>query len=121
RTAFVTTDGFRDNLDMRGYRRPNIYDPDWERLPPIVPGSLTWTVPGRILSSGEVEQELRPEAVVEALRPIVDADVEAVAVCLMSSYINGAHEQVVREALEELLPGVPVCLSSEINPEIGEF
>ena len=78
---------------MRGQRRPNIYDLNWDRLPPLVPRSLRLEVDERILGDGSVERPLDIEEAREVIATILTLGVEAVAVCLINSYLNDAHER----------------------------
>lgn len=121
RTGFITTRGFRDELEMRGQRRPNIYDLNWERLPALVPRSLRLEVDERILGDGTVERPLNREGARKAIAAILAQRVEAVAVCLINSYLNATHERQLGELIAELAPGLVVCLSADVHPEIKEY
>lgn len=121
RTGFITTAGFRDDLEMRGQRRPNIYDLNWDRLPPLVPRSLRVEVPERILGDGTIEKPLDKEAALAAMKTLLAARVEAIAVCLINSYLNPAHERQLAQMLAEIAPRAAVCISSDIHPEIREY
>src|SRR5499426_1480241 len=70
-TGLITTKGFRDELEMRGQRRPNIYDVAWDRLPPLVPRSLRLEVRERILGDGSVEQPLDLQEAREVIKKLV--------------------------------------------------
>jgi N-methylhydantoinase A len=121
-TALITTRGFRDNLEMRGQRRPNLQDPNWIRTPALVPRRLRFELTERILGDGTVEQVLSIEELRTLLRSLAHERVQAIAVCLINSYLNAAHEQQVRDVIEsELGPDAVVCLSSEIYPQIREY
>lgn len=120
-TGLLTTEGFRDELEMRGQRRPNIYDAEWDRLPPLVPRELRLEVGERILGNGTVERAPDPEEVRAAIKKLLAQGVEAIAVCLINSYLNPAHEQQVGKLIAEIAPQAVVCLSSDIHPEIREY
>lgn len=121
-TVLITTRGFRDNLEMRGERRPNLQDPTWIRSPALVPRRLRLEVNERILGDGSIEQALDPEEVRARLRTITTEGIEAVAVSLINAYINPIHEQQLRSLIiSELGPGLTICLSSEIYPQIREY
>jgi N-methylhydantoinase A len=121
-TVLVTTRGFRDNLEMRGERRPNVQDPNWIRGPALVPRRLRLELSERILGDGTVEQELNPDEARALLRTLAAEPVEAIAVCFINSYLNPAHEQQLRTLIvEELGHDASVCLSSEIYPQIREY
>ena len=120
-TALLTTRGFRDELEMRGQRRPNVYDVSWNRLPPLVPRQLRLEVDERVLGSGEIERALDIEQATATIKGLAEANVETVAVSLINSYLNPVHEQKLAELLNEFLPELTVCLSSEVHPEIREY
>jgi N-methylhydantoinase A len=120
RTALVTTGGFRDVLEIARQNRPSLYDLAMDRPPALVPRELRFAVRERMGPKGEVlpldEGSLRE--VVSAVR---EAEVEAVAVCLLFAFAHPEHERRVGEALREALPGVHVSLSSEVLPEFREY
>ncbi|MDB5590546.1 hydantoinase/oxoprolinase family protein [Enterovirga sp.] len=121
RTALVTTEGFRDTLEIATEHRYDMYDLEIERPEPLVPRKLRYEVPERIYSDGTVARPLDPSclpALADALR---EAGVEAVAVTLINAYENGEHERLLAKELSRLLPGIPISISSEVNPEIREY
>lgn len=120
-TGLLTTRGFRDELEMRGQRRPNIYDTEWDRLPPLIPRARRLEVGERILGNGVVERAPDPEEVRLVVNRLLAHGVEAIAVCLMNSYLNPTHEQVVGRLIAETAPHLVVCLSSDVHPEIREY
>jgi N-methylhydantoinase A len=121
-TVLITTRGFRDNLEMRGERRPNVQDPTWTRGPALVPRRLRLELSERILGDGTVEQKLSPDEARALLRTVATEPVEAIAVCFINSYLNPVHEQQLRSLIAaELGPDTVVCLSSEIYPQIREY
>jgi N-methylhydantoinase A len=121
RTALITTRGFRDELEMRGQRRPNIYDVNWERLPALIPRTLRLEVNERVLGDGSVEYPLDIEQARDTIEKLVAQQVEAIAVCLINSYLNSVHERQLARLLTEVAPRTVVCLSSEIHPEMKEY
>ena len=120
-TGLMTTKGFREELEMRGQRRPNIYDVNWDRLPPLIPRALRLEVNERILGNGTVEKPLNPEEAREVIKRLLAQGVEAIAVCFINSYLNPVHEQQVGKLIAEIAPQMVVCLSSDIHPEIREY
>lgn len=120
-TGLITTKGFRDELEMRGQRRPNIYDASWDRLPPLVPRSLRLEVNERALGDGSIEKPLDPQEVQAVIRILLDAHVEAIAVALVNSYLNPSHEKQIGQLIAAIAPCMVVCLSSDIHPEIREY
>ena len=120
KTALLTTDGFPDVLLLREGGKA---DP-FRRLHyrgPYIPRYLTFEIGERIASDGSVYTPLDEATVVEALRRCKDAEVEAIAVSLLWSISNPAHELRVAELIEEHLPGVPYTLSHQVNPSIREY
>ncbi len=121
RTALVTTEGFRDVLALRNESRYDQYDLQLTLPEPLVPRHLRLPVPERLDRDGRVLLPLDEDAV-HALVPLLRREgVEAVAVGLLHSYANGAHERRVRDILEAALPDVPVSLSCEVSPEMREW
>jgi N-methylhydantoinase A len=120
RTALVTTEGFRDVLEIGRQDRPSLYDLTAARAPSLVPRELRLTVRERMGADGEIAalDEASVAAVVERLR---EAEVESVAVCLLFAYLHPEHERAVGERLRAELDGVDVSLSSEVLPEFREY
>lgn len=115
RTVLVTTEGFRDLLEIGRQNRPMLYDLFADRPAPIVPRGLVVEVPERVSAAGEVLRALTdPAGVADAVRALGP---EAVAVCLLFSFARPQHERAVREALD----GLPVSLSSEVLPVFREY
>ena len=120
RTALVTTEGFRDVLEIARQNRPSLYDLSMDRPPPLVPRDLRFTVRERMGPSGEVEP-LDEENLRDTVEALKEADVQAVAVCLLFAFAHPEHEMRVGEALRGAMPGVHVSLSSEVLPEFREY
>ena len=120
RTALVTTEGFRDLIEIARQQRPALYDLARDRPPPLVPRELRFTVRERMGPDGEVEP-LDRDSLAAAVAAVRDARVEAVAVCLLFGFLHPEHERQVGLALREALPGVTVSLSSEVLPEVREY
>jgi N-methylhydantoinase A len=120
RTALVTTEGFRDVLEIGRQNRPALYDLTRDRPPPLVPRELRFTVRERMGPDGVLAPLDRDSlrAAVDACR---DAGVEAVAVCLLFGFLHPEHERQVGAALREALPDVHVSLSCEVLPELREY
>ncbi|MFI5038362.1 MAG: hydantoinase/oxoprolinase family protein [Solirubrobacterales bacterium] len=121
RTALITTKGFRDTLTFRegGKLRPFDFGNPYPE--PYIPRELTFEVDERISSEGEVLQPLDPDEVRGVLAQLREHGVQAVAVALLWSIENAAHEQLIGELIETELPGVPYTLSSRLNPIIREY
>ena len=120
RTAIVTTEGFRDVLEIARQDRPSLYDLSQNRPPALVPRELRFTVRERMGPEGEISP-LDEESLEEAVSALKEAEVEAVAVCLLFAFLRPEHERRVGEALREALPDVHVSLSSEVLPEFREY
>jgi N-methylhydantoinase A len=120
RTALVTTEGFRDVLEIARQNRPSLYDLTRDRPPALVPRELRFTVKERMGPEGEISP-LDEASVKAAISAIREAEVEAVAVCLLFAFMHPEHERRVGEALREALDGVHVSLSSEVLPEFREY
>ncbi len=120
RTALVTTQGFRDVLEIARQNRPSLYDLTQDRPPTLVPRELRFTVEERMGPDGEASP-LNEESLERAVSAVREAEVEAVAVCLLFAFMHPEHEQRVGEALRDALPDVHVSLSSEVLPEFREY
>lgn len=121
KTAFVTTEGFRDMLEIARQIRPSLYDLQFEKPAPLVPRQLCFEVPERLDAKGEVVTPLDEKALGEVVEQIAESGVEAVAVCLLHSYRNPDHEQRIGKAIAEKLPNVIISLSSDVVPEFREY
>jgi N-methylhydantoinase A len=121
RGGFVTTEGFRDLLEIARQVRPSLYDPLFEKPRPLVPRDRAVEVRERLGPAGEVLVELDDDSVRAAAGVLAAAGVESVAVCLLHAYVNPEHERRVGVILAEELPGVPVSLSSDVAPEFREY
>ena len=120
RTALVTTAGFRDVLEIARQNRPSLYDLAQDRPPALVPRALRFTVEERMGPDGELAP-LDDASLEAAVAAVEEAEVEAVAVCLLFAFAHPEHERRVGEALREALPDVYVSLSSEVLPEFREY
>lgn len=121
RTAFLTTQGFRDVLEMRTEYRYEQYDLGIRLPEPLVPRQWRMPIPERMSILGDVLLPLDEAAVRRTAEQLREAGIEAVAVGYLHAYANPAHERRTREILAEILPGVIVSLSSEVSPEMREY
>jgi N-methylhydantoinase A len=121
RTGLITTAGFRDVLEIRNLRMPRLYDIAWNKPPPLVERYLRVTVDERVDAQGNVQVPLVREDAERAVRRLLDEKVEAIAVCLINSFVNPAHELMIKEVIEALAPGLPMSISYEVLPEIKEY
>jgi N-methylhydantoinase A len=120
-TGLITTRGFRDVLEIGREQRYDLYDLDLEMPVPLTPRRRRWEVTERILADGTVDTPLDEDEVRSAVREAAADGVEAIAVCLLHGYRHAQHERRIAELIAEALPGVPVSLSSEVAPELGEY
>jgi N-methylhydantoinase A len=121
KTALIVTEGHRDMLVFREGGRLEPFNQTIAYPKPYVPRSLTFEAPGRIVSTGEVLRPLDEAACLAVLDQIAAAGVEAVAVALLWSTMNPAHELRLGELIEARLRGVPYTLSHAVNPTLREF
>ncbi|MDQ4006197.1 MAG: hydantoinase/oxoprolinase family protein, partial [Actinomycetota bacterium] len=121
RTALLTTKGFRDVLTIRRELRYDLYDLFLEMPEPLVPRRLRWELDERVLADGSVDRPLREDDVRRAARAMRRAGIESVAVSLLHAYRTPRHEELAAAVVAEELPDVPVALSSEVSPEVGEY
>ena len=120
-TGFITTDGFRDLLEVQRQIRPTLYDLHFEKPRPLAPRHLCFGIPERLDAQGGVLTPLNEDALVDAVQQLRRESVTAVAVCFLHSYINPAHEIRAGEILHEVFPDAIVSLSSEVAPEFREY
>lgn len=121
RTGFITTEGFRDLLEIARQIRPSLYDLQFEKPKPLVPRYLSFGVPERLDSRGNVLTPLDENAVREVGQLLRREGVQAIAVCFLHSYINSAHEKLAGEILNQVFPEATISLSSDVAPEIREY
>jgi N-methylhydantoinase A len=123
RTAIVTTEGFRDVLEIGRTQRfvGGLFDIKFVRAPPLVDRQLRFEVPERIAADGEVVRSLASfdfDPVIEALRR---GGAESIAVCFINAYVNDTNESLVVDRLRAVLPGIPTTSSVAVIREKGEF
>lgn len=121
KTALITTEGFRDVIEMRSESRFEQYDLNLTLPEPLLPRQQRYTVSERVGASGEVLVALQREQVEQLVERIAMAEYESVAVGLMHSYLNDQHEVMIRDVLNEKLPGLSVSISSEVSPQMREY
>jgi N-methylhydantoinase A len=121
RTALMTTEGFRDVLEMGTESRFDQYDITMDKPPPLAPRRLRLGVPERIAADGEILLPLDADAVRAAAAQFRDEGVESVAIAFLHSYANPTHEQEAAQIVRDEMPGVSLSLSSEVSPEMREY
>jgi len=120
-TGLITTRGFRDVLEIGREKRYDGNDLQITFPDPLVPRPLRLEVDERIHTSGRILTPLDEESVSEALRSLVSQGVQSVAICLLNSFANPAHERRIGEIARRIAPGVPITLSNEVLREIKEY
>jgi N-methylhydantoinase A len=121
KTAYITTKGFRDVFEIARQVRPDPYDVFTQKPPPLVPRDLCFEVRERMTAEGDILTPVSVDDVAAVAEQISSLGLDAVAVCLLHSYINPAHEQQVAEILSRVLPDVVVTISSDLAPEFREY
>ena len=121
RMAFITTKGTRDTLVMRRMYREDMYDTRSGEPPPLVNRDNVLEVDERIDHHGDVITPLDKSGVMRAIEHIKQRDIEAVGICYLFSFKNPEHEFLTRDLVVKHLPGIAVCTSFDICPEIRDF
>ena len=120
-TGLITTDGFRDLLEIGRQKRPELYDLQADKPDVLVSRDRRLDVPERVHHDGTVETPLDEEAMRRAARQLRASGVQAVAVCFLYGFIRPEHEAAARRILAEELPDAFICTSHEVAPEFREF
>ncbi|WP_377513244.1 hydantoinase/oxoprolinase family protein [Octadecabacter sp. R77987] len=121
KTALITTQGFRDVIEMRTESRFEQYDLNLTLPDPLLPRQMRYTVPGRIDATGAELVPLTREDIIPVVQQIADAGYESVAIGLLHSYLNDAHERLVAEVVAEIMPEAMLSLSCEVSPQMREY
>ncbi|OUM30818.1 methylhydantoinase [Pseudomonas sp. 1239] len=121
RTAFITTEGFRDTLEMRTENRFEQYDINIALPPPLIEREHRYTLRERLDVRGNVLIAPQQADIDALVQRIGEGDYQSVAIGLIHSYINGAHERLLRDALQARLPHLSISISSEVSPQMREF
>jgi N-methylhydantoinase A len=121
KTGLITTDGFRDLLEIGRQKRPDLYDLQADKPPVLVSRDLRLEVPERMRHDGTVETPLDETALRAAVRQLRQAGVQAVAVCFLYGFVRTAHEETARRILADEFPEAFACVSHRVAPEFREF
>ena len=121
RTGLVTTDGFRDLLEIGRQKRPDLYDMQADKPPTLVPRDLRQEVPERVRYTGEIDTALDEAKMREAARALKAAGVQAIAVSFLYGFIRPEHERRAVAILREEHPEAFICAGHEIAPEFREY
>ncbi|MDA9874204.1 hydantoinase/oxoprolinase family protein [Alphaproteobacteria bacterium] len=121
-TGLITTQGFRDVLEFRRVRFPELYNLSYIKPKPLVERRDRLEVIERVSANGSVRIKLDETSVVSAALKLKERGVKAVAICLLHSYINPSHEKRVEEIIRDVMPADTfVCCSCDVLPEIREY
>lgn len=118
--AFITTEGFRDTLEIGRQHREHLYDPYQTKPKPIIKRRFRFTVPERTNVNGETERPLDVEAAHEVAKKVKESGVQAVGIGFINSYVSGRHEEQMRDILLTHCPDIHVVLSAETRPVFRE-
>lgn len=121
RTALITTEGFRDVLEISRLRTPTLYDLYYQKPPPLVERRLRFEVRERVTFRGEVLQPIEMEDVDKIAAILKEQNIRSVAISLMHSYANPDHEQKIVARLNSIMPELVLSISSELLPEMKEY
>ncbi|MBC7703376.1 MAG: hydantoinase/oxoprolinase family protein, partial [Rhodoferax sp.] len=121
RVGLITTLGFRDVLEIGRLRMPQLYNMDWDKPVPLVRRALRLEVRERLSALGEVIEPLHEDDVVAAVDALLADGVDSIAICLLHSYVNAAHERRVVDLVRARAPHIAVSASFQVLPEIREF
>lgn len=117
-TAFITTKGFRDVLEIGRYHRQELYNPYQKKSEPLVPRKYRFEVVERVDSEGNVLVELDEENARLVAKKIIDLGINNIAIGFINSYMNGVNEIRMKEILKEMKPDILISTSSEVLPKI---
>ncbi|WP_158926203.1 hydantoinase/oxoprolinase family protein [Acidisphaera sp. S103] len=121
KTALITTRGFRDILEIRDLRMPVLYDIGWTKPRALVERRLRLEVTEKLRPDGSVTVPLDAASLEPVIATLRAENVVSVAICLLHSYANPAHERAVAAMVRDAMPDMAISVSSEILPEIKEY
>ena len=121
KVGLITTEGFRDVLEMREGLKEDRYNLRMDPMAPLIPRHLRMVVPERVRYDGSVETPLDEAMLDRALETLRDEGVDALAVCLLFSYVNPEHERRIGEKARQKFPSAYTSLSHQVLPQIKEF
>jgi N-methylhydantoinase A len=120
-TGVLTTEGFRDVLEIARIRTPTMFDLAWRKPQPLAPRRYRRGIRERIDAQGRIVTPLDEAQLLDQVRELVDEGVSAVAICFLNSYINPQHERRARELIEHAYPDLLLSVSCDVLPEIKEY
>ena len=121
KTAFITTRGFRDVIEMRTESRFEQYDLNLTLPDPLLPRNQRYVITERVDATGAVLTPIRREDIVALANELAAAKYDSIAIGLLHAYVNNQHEKLIAEVLAEKLPDAMISLSSEVSPQMREY
>ncbi|MGN6097469.1 MAG: hydantoinase/oxoprolinase family protein [Bosea sp. (in: a-proteobacteria)] len=121
KTGLITTEGFRDLIEIGRQKRPDLYDLQADKAPPLVTRDLRFGVAERVRHDGTVETPLDEEAVRQAARALKAEGVKAVAIGFLYGFVRPEHEEAAKRIVTEEFPEAFICASHEVAPEFREY
>ncbi|MDP2858102.1 MAG: hydantoinase/oxoprolinase family protein, partial [Bacillota bacterium] len=121
KVGLLTTEGFRDLLEIGRQKRPSVFDLFADKPPVLVPRHLRKEIAERLAADGSVLRELRGNEVTAAVADLVAGGIETLAVCFLHSYANPEHERAAKEVAEQTQPSLYVSASHELTSEFREY
>ena len=121
RLGLITTEGFKDLMEIGTQRRPSLYDLQAQKPASLIPSGLNETVPERILYNGQVETPLDEEETRRVIRRLKQRGAQSIAVCTLFSFLNPVHEKRIAEIIREEYPEAYITCSSDLTPEFREY
>ena len=121
KTALITTEGFRDVIEMRTENRFEQYDINLTLPAPLIERRHRYTIRERLSAQGDVLRALDPDDVNALVDLLKARSYESIAIGLIHAYTDGRHERIIRHAIEEAMPGISVSISSEVSPQMREY
>ncbi|HVB80441.1 MAG TPA: hydantoinase/oxoprolinase family protein [Candidatus Binataceae bacterium] len=119
--AMITTEGFRDTIEIGRQRRERLYDPYQVKERPLIPRRLRFALNERMSAQGEIVRPLDEGAAREVIAAALAQGAETIAVCFINAYVDGRHERRVRELVQQAAPKIRVAISSETRPQFREL
>ncbi|MCY3767818.1 MAG: hydantoinase/oxoprolinase family protein [Gammaproteobacteria bacterium] len=121
KTAFITTAGFRDVIEMRTENRFEQYDINLTLPPPLIERYHRYTVNERISATGKTLVSLKEKDIDQLIGRLGAQSYESIAIGLMHAYANSSHEQTLRNRIQTAFPGISISISSEVSPWMREY
>jgi N-methylhydantoinase A len=121
KTALLTTKGFRDVLEIGREWRYDLFALDLDMPLPIVPRNLRFEVSERLNFEGKIIKKLDEKELIKVAKEIKKSGVQTLGIVFLHSFKNSAHEKFAKKIIQKYVPGLNICLSSTVSPEIGEY